>query len=83
MYRGGQQTQVAGNYVFGDFGGMIAWLEPDTAGAFEVRQLVTEGCTPPGADGSLAPSAFAQDFDGELFLLDYRTGQIRSLEFTE
>jgi glucose/arabinose dehydrogenase len=83
VYRGGQQTQVAGNYVFGDFGGMIAWLEPDTLGAFEVRQLVEEGCTPPGADGSLAPSAFAQDLDGELFLLDYGTGQVRSLEFTE
>jgi glucose/arabinose dehydrogenase len=83
VYRGGLQTQVAGNYVFGDFGGMIAWLEPDTMGAFAVRQLVPVGCTPPGADGPLAPSAFAQDLDGELFLLDYGTGQIRSLQFTE
>jgi glucose/arabinose dehydrogenase len=83
VYRGGQQTQVAGNYVFGDFGGMIAWLEPDTTGAFEVHQLVPVGCTPPGADGTLAPSAFAQDLDGELFMLDYGTGEIRSLEFTE
>jgi glucose/arabinose dehydrogenase len=83
VYRGGQQTQVAGNYVFGDFGGMIAWLEPDTLGGYTVRQLVEEGCTPPGADGALAPSAFAQDLDGELFLLDYGTGQIRSLVFTE
>ena len=83
VYRGAQQTQVAGNYVFGDFGGMIAWLEPDTMGAFAVRELVAEGCTPPGADGSLAPSAFVQDLDGELFLLDYGTGQVRSLEFTE
>jgi glucose/arabinose dehydrogenase len=83
VYRGGQQTQVAGNYVFGDFGGMIAWLEPATVDSFAVRQLVEEGCTPPGADGALAPSAFAQDLDGELYLLDYGTGQIRSLEFTE
>lgn len=83
VYRGAQQTQVAGHYVFGDFGGMIAWLEPDTTDGFAVRQLVEEGCTPPGADGALAPSAFAQDLDGELYLLDYGTGQIRSLEFTE
>jgi glucose/arabinose dehydrogenase len=83
VYRGGQQTQVAGNYVFGDFGGMIAWLEPDGTGGFDVRQLVEQGCTPPGADGTLAPSAFAQDLDGELFLLDYGAGQVRSLEFTE
>jgi hypothetical protein len=83
VYRGGQQTQVAGNYVFGDFGGMIAWLEPDGTGGFNVRELVEQGCTPPGADGALAPSAFAQDLDGELYLLDYGTGQIRSLTFTE
>ncbi len=83
VYRGGQTTQVAGSYVFGDFGGMIAWLEPDGVGGFTMRQLVEEGCTPPGAAGALAPSAFAQDLDGELYLLDYGTGQVRSLEFTE
>jgi glucose/arabinose dehydrogenase len=83
VYRGGQPTQVAGNYVFGDFGGMIAWLEPGAVGELEVRQLVPVGCTPPGADGLLAPSAFAQDLDGELYLLDYGTGHIRSLQFTE
>jgi glucose/arabinose dehydrogenase len=83
VYRGGQQTQVAGNYVFGDFGGMIAWLEPDGTGGFAVRQLVEQGCTPTGADGSLAPSAFAQDLDGELYLVDYGAGVLRSLTFTE
>ena len=84
VYRGGQQTQVAGNYVFGDFSGMIGWLQREvTGGTFNVRQLVEQGCTPPGADGALAPSAFAQDLDGELYLLDYGTGQVRSLVFTE
>jgi hypothetical protein len=83
VYRGGQTTQVAGNYVFGDFSGMIAWLEPDGTGGFDVQQLVEAGCTPPGAAGSLAPSAFAQDLDGELYLLDYGTGEVRSLTFTE
>jgi len=83
VYRGGQSTQVAGNYVFGDFSGMIGWLEPDGSGGFDVRELVEEGCTPPGADDPLAPSAFAEDLDGELFLLDYGTGEIRSLEFTD
>ncbi len=84
VYRGGQQTEVAGNYVFGDFGGMIAWLEPDGAGGFNLRQLVEQGCaTVPGAAGALQPSSFAQDLDGELYLLDYGRGQIRALEFTE
>jgi glucose/arabinose dehydrogenase len=83
VYRGGQATDVAGNYVFGDFGGMIAWLEPDGAGGFTLRQLAEQGCTPPGATGALQSSAFAEDLDGELYLLDYGRGEIRGLEFTD
>ena len=83
VYRGGQATQVAGNYVFGDFGGMIAWLEPNGSGGFNLRQLAEQGCTPPGATGALAPSAFAEDLDGELYLLDYGRGEVRTLEFTQ
>ncbi len=83
VYRGGQSTQVAGNYVFGDFGGMIAWLEPDGSGGFDVRELAGQGCAPPGADAALAPSAFAEDLDGELYLVDYGTGEIRALQFTD
>jgi glucose/arabinose dehydrogenase len=83
VYRGGQATQVAGNYVFGDFGGMIAWLEPDGSGGFNLRQLTEQGCTPPGAAGALQPSSFAEDLDGELYLLDYGRGQVRALEFTD
>lgn len=83
VYRGGQATQVAGNYVFGDFGGMIAWLEPAGAGGFTVRQLAEQGCTVPGAPGALQPSAFAEDLDGELYVVDYGRGQIRALTFTD
>ncbi|MGH8242044.1 MAG: PQQ-dependent sugar dehydrogenase [Steroidobacteraceae bacterium] len=83
VYRGLQTTQVAGNYVFGDFGGMIAWLEPDGAGGFNVQELVEQSCAPPGAPGRLQISSFAQDPDGELFVLDYDTGQILQLEFTQ
>jgi glucose/arabinose dehydrogenase len=83
VYRGLQTTQVAGNYVFGDFGGMIAWLAPDGAGGFDVQELVEQGCTPPGAPGALQISSFAQDLDGELFVLDYDSGQVLQLQFTE
>ncbi len=83
VYRGLQTTQVAGNYVFGDFGGMVAWLEPDGAGGFDVQQLAGQGCAPPGAPGALQVSSFAQDLDGELYLLDYGSGQVLALEFTE
>jgi glucose/arabinose dehydrogenase len=83
VYRGAQATQVAGNYVFGDFDGMIAWLSPDGTGGFDLEQLVEQGCTPPGASGLLAISSFAEDLDGELYLLDYFSGEILQLEFTE
>jgi hypothetical protein len=83
VYRGLQTTQVAGNYVFGDFGGMIAWLQPDGAGGFTVQQLVEQSCAPPGATGPLQISSFAEDIDGELYVLDYGEGEIRKLEFTE
>ena len=60
VYRGLQTTQVAGNYVFADFGGMIAWLEPDGAAGFSVEQLAEQGCVPPGAPGALQISSFAR-----------------------
>ena len=83
VYRGTQTTQVAGNYVFADFGGMIAWLEPDGAGGFDVQELAPQSCAPPGAEDSLQVSSFAEDLDGELFMLDYGRGEIRHLVFTE
>jgi glucose/arabinose dehydrogenase len=83
VYRGGQATVRAGRYVFGDFGGMVAALEPDGAGGFEVEELVPQGCAPEGASGTLRISSFAEDLDGELYLLDYARGQVHSLRFTE
>ncbi len=83
VYRGGQATQRSGRYVFGDFGGMIAALEPDGAGGFVIEEMVPQGCAPEGASGALRISSFAEDLDGELYLLDYQRGEILSLEFTE
>ena len=83
VYRGQQTTLIAGRYVFGDFGGMIASLAPNDAGGFDVEQLVEQGCTPPEAQGALQISSFAEDLDGELFVIDYGRGQIRELEFTD
>jgi glucose/arabinose dehydrogenase len=83
VYRGLQSTEIAGRYVFGDFGGMIASLAPAGGGGFEIDQLVEQGCAPPGATDSLSISSFAEDLDGELYVLDYGTGEIRQLIFTE
>ena len=83
VYRGLQSTLIAGRYVFADFGGMIASLAPDGLGGFNVEQLVEQGCTPPQAPGSLQIASFAEDLDGELYVLDYGRGQIRQLVFTD
>jgi len=83
VYRGMQATEIAGRYVFADFGGMIASLAPDGSDGFTVEQLVEQGCTPPEATGALQISSFAEDLDGELFVLDYGRGHIRELEFTD
>ena len=83
VYRGGQATDLAGRYVFGDFGGMIAALAPDGAGGFEIEERVPQGCAPEGASGPLRISSFAEDLDGELYLLDYSRGELLQLVFTE
>jgi glucose/arabinose dehydrogenase len=83
VYRGGQATEHAGRYVFGDFGGMIAALAPDGSGGFEIEELATQGCTPEGASGPLRISSFAEDLDGELYLLDYFRGELLRLVFTQ
>jgi glucose/arabinose dehydrogenase len=83
VYRGGQPTVNAGRYVFGDFGGMIASLAPDGASGFEIEQLSEQGCTPAGAAGALSISSFAEDLDGELYLLDFSRGQVLQLEFAD
>ena len=83
VYRGLQSTDNAGHYVFGDLGGMIAALAPDGSGGFDVHELVEQGCTPAQAEGDLQISSFAEDLDGELFVIDYGRGQVRELEFTD
>ncbi len=62
---------------------MIASLAPDGAGGFEIEERVPQGCAPEGASGELQISSFAEDLDGELYLLDYNRGELLRLEFTE
>jgi glucose/arabinose dehydrogenase len=83
VYRGLQNTENAGRFVFGDLGGMIASLEPNGTGGFNVHELVEQGCTPRDAAADLQISGFAEDLDGELLVIDYGRGEVRSLEFTD
>ena len=55
----------------------------DGAGGFDIAEHVPQGCAPAGASGTLQISSFAEDLDGELYLLDYGRGQVHALEFTE
>jgi uncharacterized repeat protein (TIGR03806 family) len=83
VYRGSQQTELVGRYLFADFvTGMIASLAPAAGGGFTVTQHVPPGGTPPGAPGPLSIPAFGESNAGELFLLDYGSGLIYRLVFT-
>ncbi len=48
VYRGLQTTQVAGNYVFADFGGMIAWLAARRRRRIQRRATRGAGLRPAG-----------------------------------
>ncbi|MEX1994861.1 MAG: PQQ-dependent sugar dehydrogenase [Steroidobacteraceae bacterium] len=83
VYRGSQTTEVVGRYLFADFvTGMIASLAPAAGGGLTLTQHVAPGGTPSGATGPLSISAFGESNAGELFVLDYSSGQIRQLVFT-
>ncbi len=83
VYRGIQSTQMAGRYVFADFGGLFASLVPDGVDGFTVLPFVEPGCAPPAAPGPLQVSSFAEDLDGELYVLDYGRGHVRRLVFSD
>ena len=45
--------------------------------------FMPQGCAPEGAAGALSISSFAEDLDGELYLLDYGRGELLQLQFTD
>ena len=81
VYRGPQATGLAGRYVFGDYGGLIAALAPTAAAATAVEPLAQRRDAA-GRSGPLQISSIGEGEDGELYLLDYGRGHIRQLVFT-
>ena len=72
VYRGRDVANLAGWYVFGDFiSGRIFAIEESSAPGVEPTELV---------DSSLAIVSFAEDNDGELYVLDYSEGTIHRIE---
>jgi uncharacterized repeat protein (TIGR03806 family) len=68
VYRGSALPELAGRYVFGDFGSGRIWaLEDDGQGGYSNDLLV---------DTSLGISAFGLGEDGELYVADYFGGRL-------
>ena len=68
VYRGLDIVELQGHYVYGDFGSGRIWSVPATSsqGTIGVELL----------DTAHNISSFAEDIDGELYLLDYGPGAI-------
>ncbi len=78
VYRGAQPTDLAGQYVYGDFASkMFGALVTAGEGTYTPRQLIA-----PYSASSIAVSSFAEGHDGELFALDYVNGSIYRLAFS-
>jgi hypothetical protein len=66
VYRGTAIPALAGTYVFGDLSAGIVWgLKENSSGAWVRTEILRHNRT---------VSAFGQDADGELYLVDYANG---------
>lgn len=78
VYRGTQATDLAGQYLFGDFSSkMFGAVLAGAGGTYTWRQLIA-----PFSASSINVSSFGQGNDGELYALDYVNGRIRRLDFS-
>lgn len=78
VYRGTKSPAFTGAYIYADFeSGMFAAVTAGaTSDSYANRTLIAP--FPPGA---LQVSSFAEGSDGELLVLDFRTGRVHALEF--
>ena len=78
VYRGPQTTDLAGQYIFGDFASkMFGAVIAGSGGTYTARYLID-----PYATNSINVSSFGEGTDGELFALDYVGGRIHRLAFS-
>jgi uncharacterized repeat protein (TIGR03806 family) len=75
VYRGSAIPELSGKYVFGDFGSGKIWSIPTAP--------VAAGAPPPAMDlltaSGLSISSFAEDNDGELYVLDFGQGKVKKI----
>ncbi len=67
VYRGRGIPSLQGAYVYGDYVNGRIWALRNTGGAWQNQDLLASG---------LQISTFGQDQDGELYVADYRNGNI-------
>jgi glucose/arabinose dehydrogenase len=76
VYRGSKHPAIAGEYVFGDYvSGRLFHISGATSAGSTLE--VTKG----DASG-ISPSAFGEDLNGEIFVLDYAGGGLYELAVT-
>ena len=72
VYRGSDVPDLVGWYVFGDFvSGRVFAFEQDAAAGVTPDELLDTG---------LSIVSFAEDNDGELYILDYGVGTIHKVD---
>ena len=71
VYRGSAMPELAGRYVFADYGSGRIWaLLPDGQGGYLNDQLI---------DTNFGPTSFAEDQNGELYFTDINNSRLRML----
>jgi glucose/arabinose dehydrogenase len=76
VYRGAALPTLQGRYVFGDFSTGRLWQVPRTV--TPTRQVTAADAT----DTTLGISSFAEDLDGEVYVLDYLGGTMHRVVTT-
>ena len=72
VYRGAAIPELAGRYIFADFGSGRIWaLQPDGQGGYTNDLLI---------DTNFGPTSFGVDQDGELYFTDFSNNRLRKLE---
>ena len=73
VYRGSKIPELVGKYLFGDYGSGRIWtIDYDVAGVASKRELYF---------GAFFLPSFAEDLDGELYVMDLGTGRVMALAY--
>ena len=74
VYRGKTMRSLVGHYFYGDFGSGKIWTLDTAAAAPTPRLLMQSGAN---------IASFAEDAEGELYVLDYGAGKVRKIVETQ